>query len=213
MVGNARWNPTYDLHATSTTDGRPSSSVFLHYRVHLSQSTGEHWTDAKLILSTTATDSLNVGIPEPTSLSIKRLRTSNPSNASYPAVYGTVPATVSHSLTKKRHGFRRVEEEAEEEVDFELDEDDEDFVDYIGPDPILEGISFVSKSPLAIIYTVDGATTIPSDGELHKVSVAQLSFDAKIFHVTVPRQEALAYIQVGFACIWQVDTHNLFSAK
>jgi Domain of unknown function (DUF4139) len=70
VVKNALWTPTYDLHATSTTEGTPSSSVIIHYRVHLSQVTGEHWNNIPLILSTAATDSLGAGIPQQRSLSI-----------------------------------------------------------------------------------------------------------------------------------------------
>lgn len=62
--------------------------------------------------------------------------------------------------------------------------------------PIYEGVAFASKSPVAETYSVEGNSTIPSDGRPHKVSVAQLPFEAAIKHVTVPRQQALVYIQV-----------------
>jgi uncharacterized protein (TIGR02231 family) len=60
---------------------------------------------------------------------------------------------------------------------------------------VYEGVAFVTKSPLSVTYTVDGKSTIPSDGESHKVSVAQLPFEATISHVTIPRKGALAYLQ------------------
>jgi hypothetical protein len=60
-VGDASWSPLYDLYATSE-DGKPSKSVSLHYRVNLQQRTGEDWNDAKLILSTSATDMLDAGV-------------------------------------------------------------------------------------------------------------------------------------------------------
>ena len=61
-VGNAEWRPLYDLYAYSQ-DGTPSTSVSLHYRVNVSQGTGENWDDAKLILSASETNILNAGIP------------------------------------------------------------------------------------------------------------------------------------------------------
>ena len=61
-VGNAEWRPLYDLYAYSQ-DGTPSTSVSLHYRVNVSQRTGEDWDDAKLILSASETNILNAGIP------------------------------------------------------------------------------------------------------------------------------------------------------
>jgi len=61
-VGSAEWRPLYDLYAYSQ-DGTPSTSVSLHYRVNVSQRTGENWDDAKLILSASETNILNAGIP------------------------------------------------------------------------------------------------------------------------------------------------------
>jgi len=63
------------------------------------------------------------------------------------------------------------------------------------PTSIYEGVSFVSKSPLSVTYTVEGKSTIPSDGLSHKVSVVQLPFEALITVVTVLRQQVLAYLQ------------------
>jgi len=42
---------------SDTLYGKHSPSVSLHYRVNLSQDTGEDWANAKLALSTYATDS------------------------------------------------------------------------------------------------------------------------------------------------------------
>jgi hypothetical protein len=39
VVSGASWHPTYELHAT-TENGKPSSSVSLHYRARIQQSTG-----------------------------------------------------------------------------------------------------------------------------------------------------------------------------
>lgn len=54
----------------------------------------------------------------------------------------------------------------------------------------------MTKSPVAVNYQVEGKSTIPSDGHLHKVSVAQLPFEAAIARVIVSRREVLAYLQV-----------------
>lgn len=52
VVSNATWEPTYELHArTSSSTGQPSSQVTLHYQASITQSTGEDWTDSALILS------------------------------------------------------------------------------------------------------------------------------------------------------------------
>ena len=59
-----------------------------------------------------------------------------------------------------------------------------------------EGAAVVSKSPLAVKYTVDELTTIPSDGKSHKVLVAIVPLEATISHITTPRKSPLAYLQV-----------------
>lgn len=49
-MSNAKWEPVYDLHASS----KETSSVTLHYRAHVTQTTGEDWKDTELTLSTAA---------------------------------------------------------------------------------------------------------------------------------------------------------------
>lgn len=50
VVTNASWSAIYDLHAT-TGVGHPSSSVSLHYRAAIQQSTGEDWRDTSISVS------------------------------------------------------------------------------------------------------------------------------------------------------------------
>lgn len=155
-VSNAQWYPVYDLHAVSE-NGKPSTSVSLQYRVALSQSTGETWNNTNLILSTSATDVLNAGIPTSQSLSIEPI----------PKVPPPVPPT---------RGFAAR-----------------------GPlptaPPILEPRGVISKSPLSVTYAVEGKTTIPTDGQSHKVLVASLPLEAAVTHVTTPRKSTVAYLQ------------------
>jgi len=190
-VLNARWDPLYDLYATSE-DGKPSTSVSLHYRVSLSQSTGEDWTDAKLTLSTSATDVLNAGIPRPDNLIIKP-PTPRPLilNAT-----GRIPSPVYSR--RRRRSTSSLEEESDENMGFGLF-GDEDVVSpaTIAPLPRLaQSAAAISKSPMAVSYTVDALTTIPSDGVSYKVLVAVVPFEAIITHITTPRKSPIAYLQV-----------------
>lgn len=50
VVSNAKWEPVYDLHAST----KETKSVVLHYRAHIVQTTGEDWKETELTLSTTA---------------------------------------------------------------------------------------------------------------------------------------------------------------
>jgi len=184
-VGDASWFPLYDLYASSE-DGKPSTAVSLHYRVNLQQRTGEDWNDAKLILSTSATDMLDAGVPASDSLTIqpkekeKEKRPPPPpppvpmrlsarmATASQPALFGGAPRSAPS----------------------------------IQPLPVplpllVQTAAIVSKSPMAVNYTVDEYTTIPSDHLSHKVLVAIIPFEATISHITSPRKSPVAYLQVG----------------
>jgi hypothetical protein len=156
-VSNAQWQPVYDLHAGSE-NGKPSTSVSLQYRVALSQSTGETWNNTDLILSTSATDVLNAGIPVSQSLSIEPIPKFPPGGAITRSI-GSVAAQRSLSLAVPR--------------------------------------GTISKSPLAVTYTVEGKTTIPTDGQSHKVLVGSLPLEATVTHVTTPRKSTVAYLRVS----------------
>jgi uncharacterized protein (TIGR02231 family) len=55
----------------------------------------------------------------------------------------------------------------------------------------------VSESPLSMTYSVQGKSSIPSDGIAHQVLVASLPFEASVTYVAVPRVETVAYLQVS----------------
>ncbi|KAF7291776.1 hypothetical protein HMN09_01237200 [Mycena chlorophos] len=52
IVSNASWSIAYELRASTDENGKPSSSVSLHYRPRIVQTTGEDWTNIALTLST-----------------------------------------------------------------------------------------------------------------------------------------------------------------
>ncbi|KAJ7650911.1 hypothetical protein FB45DRAFT_889070 [Roridomyces roridus] len=62
IVTNASWESTYELHAETETN-KPSSSVSLHYRARILQSTGEDWNDTSLTLNTVAASTFAKSIP------------------------------------------------------------------------------------------------------------------------------------------------------
>jgi len=85
VVSNATWTPTYELHAT-TENGKPSSSVSLHYRACVTQSTGEDWNDTELTLSTVTSDTVVRQIPR--LRTVKLTQPSTTTNASFPVRQG-----------------------------------------------------------------------------------------------------------------------------
>ena len=187
------WRPLYDLYAYSQ-DGKPSTSVSLHYRVNLSQNTGEDWNDAKLILSTSETKVLNAGIPASEGLTIE-------------PKHEPPPAPPSMAIGKARAVYYRRGRSARcLDVDAELSsepDDDEDLYGELLGGPMAdilpemsESGAVISKSPMGVNYTVDEFTTVPSDNESHKVLVAIVPLEATISHITTPRKSPLAYLQV-----------------
>ena len=191
-MGDASWSPLYDLYATSE-GGKPSKSVSLHYRVNLQQSTGEDWNDAKLILSTSATDMLDAGVPGSNTLTIQpKVR---PQPAAPPPPIGSHRAQAVRKSTGDRG--RGVVQSF--------------FVSALPPTQVpvpmqappiplpalAQTAAIVSKSPMAVNYTVDEYTTIHSNHLEHKVLVAIIPFEAAISHITSPRKSPITYLQVG----------------
>jgi len=163
-VLGARWDPLYDLYATSE-DGKPSSSVSLHYRVNLSQDTGEDWMSAKLTLSTSATDILNAGIPKPDDLIIKP-PIPEPVQAIQRCLL--IPPSVRTSSSGSPNSTPgSPSEESDEDTAFGLFGGDDTAPPghYIAPLPQLaQSTATISKSPMTVSYSVEALTTIPSDG-------------------------------------------------
>jgi len=62
-----------------------------------------------------------------------------------------------------------------------------------------EPTSVVHESPLALMYHIDGASDVPSDGTPHQVSVARLPLplEADILHVAVPKVRPVVYLQAS----------------
>jgi len=201
-VRNAYWHPLYDLYTTSE-NGKPTTAVSLHYRVNVRQHTGEDWTNTKLILSTSATDTLNAGVPELDNLIVRPttpppIMPPPPSFIPAPMIFHSAPQAVAPIITQPLGsippppvttgeerggpaGFGRV------------------YGQYnpVPPLPeLVQNAAVISKSPMTISYTVEALTTIPSDGISHKVLVATIPLEAAITHIVSPRKSPMAYLQV-----------------
>jgi hypothetical protein len=223
IVTDATWKPTYELHAT-TTNGKPSSTVTLNYRADITQSTGEDWKDAQLTLSTYNT-SLNTNIPRLFPLKIRpKHRFAPPQSGglfgpSRPVLFGSTtgpaadPAQVrafeaQHAQQQAFGGFvaptqqflpqqqpptgtfgapQPSPEAPEAEDGFVLADNEVEMAQKSG--------TVIKDSALAVTYSVDGQSTIPSDGIAHMVSISLLEFDCQIKHVAVPRVETMVYLQ------------------
>ncbi|KAJ6492563.1 hypothetical protein C8R47DRAFT_1013238, partial [Mycena vitilis] len=276
IVSNASWESTYELHA-ATDNSKPSSSVSLHYRARIVQSTGEDWTDTALTLSTVAASTIAKSIPWLNAIKIRpqshprnlfgpnkgqsntntgslfgqtgfgqqaagsglfgarpqvqqqqqqmmqRQQNQNPfgaqafglqpqvqqsrgifgssqpqqqQQASAFGAFGAQPASGLFGSPPTQPQPQPISENPPPPVDQPeplLDVDD--FEDIAIPGALAGPTTIVTETPLAISYAVEGATTVPSDGTVHQVSVAVLPFEAKISHICTPRVDPRVYLQ------------------
>ncbi|EIM92171.1 uncharacterized protein STEHIDRAFT_46411 [Stereum hirsutum FP-91666 SS1] len=193
IAHGASWTPSYELHAT-TDSGRPASSVSLHYRASITQTTGEDWSDVPLTLSTASMDNADQRVPEIQALRIRppvtelRVRSSPP----HPAMRVRMASrgatrSATFPLPDSSNGGSYPEN---------WDEDDDEEGEPGAPEgDSTPASTVINESPLSLSYTVEGRSSIPTDGVAHKVSVAILKFEAKVMHVAVPRVRAQAYLQ------------------
>ncbi|VDB88403.1 unnamed protein product [Peniophora sp. CBMAI 1063] len=213
VVRQARWKPSYELHARSDQDGMPASSVALHYRATVMHTTGESWRGVTLVLSTARPGLADESIPE---LKPSRLVPPAPpigypqamALAGAPGVFIPAPPSLtptrsrsrSHSpvslLARLRASHGPAPFIASSASESEWVASDEEEPAFVTPSSSFEpSTSIARESPLFISYKIDGESSIPSDGEDHTVSIAELPFEASITHVVVPRIKAVVYLE------------------
>ncbi|KAJ7629708.1 hypothetical protein DFH06DRAFT_1284783 [Mycena polygramma] len=284
IVSNASWESTYELHA-ATDNSKPSSSVALHYRARIVQSTGEDWTDTALTLSTVAASTIAKSIPWLNPIKIRPQ--SHPRNLFGPnkgqsntntgplfgqtgfgqqaasgGLFGARPQVQQQQqqqqlqmMQRQQNPFggqafglqpqvqgqstglfgssqpqqqqqasafgafgaqsqapapghsifgspqtQQQQQPISENPPPPADQpepllDVDDFEDIAIPGALAGPTTIVTETPLAISYAVEGATTVPSDGTVHQVSVAVLPFEAKISHICTPRVDPRVYLQ------------------
>ncbi|EDR08579.1 uncharacterized protein LACBIDRAFT_296878 [Laccaria bicolor S238N-H82] len=74
--------------------------------------------------------------------------------------------------------------------------DEDDFENVASPNTTgVEPTTVVAETPIAISYSVQGESTIPSDDVVHQVVIAVLPFEATISYISVPRIEPRVYLQ------------------
>ncbi|KAJ7471038.1 hypothetical protein FB451DRAFT_1090666 [Mycena latifolia] len=283
LVSNASWESTYELHA-ATDNSKPSSSVALHYRARIVQSTGEDWTDTALTLSTVAASTIAKSIPWLNPIKIrpqshhvwkggrmqapagglfgKQMLNNNlgggfgqnqhalvqapqasglfgsaqsfPNGSQFVAIPHEVAlqqqvafqqqALLQQQVTQQQAALQQQQQSLfgapqqqqqqqplfAQPTGFQAfggafaqeppapppdSQDGEDFEEIAIPDVQAGPTTIVTETPLAISYAVEGATTVPSDGTAHQVSVALLPFEAKISHICTPRIDPRVYLR------------------
>ncbi|RPD69923.1 hypothetical protein L226DRAFT_515152 [Lentinus tigrinus ALCF2SS1-7] len=181
LVSGASWSPFYDLHASSTSEGKTSEGIKLHYSASISQKTGEDWSDTALTLCTASSQTLqSLSIPSIDSLKLIeigrrswRSRSPSPIDGGYYRerhIVSPVPIALMPMPAAAPRAVVGVPSAATTAVD---------------------------RNPLVLSYRVDSALSLPSDGLAHKITIAILDFSATLKYVCVPRKGPSAFIEAS----------------
>ncbi|KAI0788235.1 hypothetical protein C8Q74DRAFT_1195353 [Fomes fomentarius] len=190
LVTGVRWQPHYDLHATTSDDGKPSSQVNLLYCANISQSTGEDWNDTVLTLSTANSQALeNLSVPKVLPLKV------SPVHEPYSVVGGAAPPASIPRPTRRVLPTPSVALYEMRTASFEQQDPEYGFASVEHTEADFGQGTSVDRSPLSLAYRVEGKVSLPTDGLAHKVSIAVLEFSAELKYVCVPNKTTSAFIE------------------
>jgi uncharacterized protein (TIGR02231 family) len=172
VVSGASWTPLYDLRAKISTSPKEPSTVSLHYRASISQSTGEDWSNVSLTLST-ASPLLTSTIPALDAWTIQQDRG--------PVVWNN-PTAFTMAKSKRKSAsllpemnlnLARILERGEK-LDTLMERADELRSQSHLFKRAARAVS--SEGSINATFAIDGLSTIPSDttenSQAHKVSIA-----------------------------------------
>ncbi|KAJ1307059.1 hypothetical protein OPQ81_008038 [Rhizoctonia solani] len=177
VVSNASWTPLYDVRASIAKTPEGNSTIALHYRASITQSTGENWPDVALTLST-ASPLLGSSVPK---LSPWRIGLPPPSPVvPAPRMRGTSGIRM-HSLYNAA---------VEQEVAFA-----QPATMAAPPLPMATRQAHVESSGvLNTTFGIPGRSDIPSDEGSHKVVIAVIELQADLEWVCVPREKESVFL-------------------
>ncbi|KAG8786543.1 hypothetical protein FRC16_001674 [Serendipita sp. 398] len=202
MVSNASWRPLYDLRATV---GPTKTSIVLHYRANITQSTGEDWKEVELTLST-ASPQLGSTIPSLKPLWVNPVYNTNTVKSRSKSIFGGAERRVI------------VEEQGDE------NEEEEDGAPSRNKarrrlsgrtgDPFLVLDTKLIEGTMSTSFFIEGLSSIPSDTDVtsqaHKVTVSVIDLNADLQWMTVPKEQTSAFLQ---AQIKNTSTYMLLPGK
>jgi uncharacterized protein (TIGR02231 family) len=173
IVSNASWKPTYDIRVNSN-----EKKLEICYYGIITQNTKEDWTNTSIRLSTA--DPSNSASPPPLDRMVLRVvhpfqhspqknrRSSVESGAKdemKKMVSSSPSASRSSQLKKKKSKKVKVAE------------------------------TIAEQSAISTTFHIPVTSSIPSDNSPHKVTITNLSLDAKLSYVSVPKLDTNAYLK------------------
>lgn len=207
VVSRASWTPLYDVRASIGQSNTPSS-LALHYRASITQTTGENWPEVALTLST-ASPQLSSSMPSltPWRIGCPRPRPPSPHNYAPSQMMGPMiictgsprPRSArSRSRSRSPDYFRR-RPRSPTRITIQTEEYSAPVLQVRprSPSPIRwRGVEKVSSDTLSATFRIPGRSNIPSDDGSHKVVIQILDLQANLEWVCMPRQTQSVFLKV-----------------
>ncbi|KAF8324093.1 hypothetical protein DL93DRAFT_2104563, partial [Clavulina sp. PMI_390] len=187
VVSQASWSSLYDIRAelpTATSGKGSAPSVEVQYRASIRQTTGEDWDNVALTLST-ASPTVGSTIPTLNMISIGPVL-SRPA-ANYGGYRGARGGRGGRGVK-----LRERAKSLAKAVSIESEESDDDMGFGLFDDgPAIT----VKEAGLSLTYGITGKSTIPSNMDWHRVSIANIDLPAELEWITVPRKLTSAFLR------------------
>jgi uncharacterized protein (TIGR02231 family) len=165
LVSAAGWTPSYDLRASNTTE-----PVKIVYKANVYQSTGEDWTNVRMKLST-----------------------SNP-NRSH--IKPELPVWYINHFTAQRQPMATIAGATRTEAreDLAIDDESSKRLSELSPAQSSANYSQLVETMANVEFDIKLDYDIPSDGNVHMVSVKSENIPATYIHYLVPKVESEAFL-------------------
>ncbi|KAL5636429.1 hypothetical protein ACGC1H_000407 [Rhizoctonia solani] len=191
VVSDASWTPLYDVRASIAKTPEGTSTIALHYRASITQTTGENWPDVALILST-ASPQLGSSVPKlsPWRVGIPAPVTRPPwrsSGAFGPTSPAYIPTSPTYSPTSPCFT-------PQESVMTPYDAPGVTYRAYGQPTMAIRQARVESTGVLNTTFGIAGRSDIPSDEGSHKVVIAVLDLQADLEWICVPREKESVFL-------------------
>ncbi|QRV75875.1 hypothetical protein RhiJN_03890 [Ceratobasidium sp. AG-Ba] len=182
VVSNASWTPLYDVRASIAKSSNDKSTVALHYRASITQTTGEDWPGVALTLSTASPQqggdvpklsAWQIGFPAPAPL------------LSYSLAIPAPPPPPGRSAPPPPG--RRLSERSESESSRSWGA--------AAPKMVVRSAEVVSTGVLSATFGISGHSNIPSDEGSHKVVIAVLGLAAELEWICIPREKERVFLR------------------
>ncbi|KAF8741852.1 hypothetical protein RHS02_03980, partial [Rhizoctonia solani] len=188
VVWNASWTPIYEVRASMSSSPNSPSTIMLHYRASLTQTTGEDWSEATLTLSTAA-PYRGVNMPI-----LSTWRIGVPPMAERREQYRS--RSRSRSLSRSPIRIARVLESSDRSAS--RGRPCSPILPVIKDKPTsmtIRQASEVDTGVLSATFKIPGISNIPSDEGNHKVLICSLDLQINPEWICIPRKDEAVFLR------------------